>query len=156
MLNPDYRDILSAFAGAEVEYLLVGAYALAAHGYPRATGDIDLWVRPTEENAARVMRALRQFGAPPVRRSADGRIRERLRPPGRGVPGRRHPTPHRRHHFGGCGGVRRGMAGADRNQKGVPVPVIGRAHLIQNKRATGRAKDEVDAEHLEAQREDDE
>ncbi|PSQ93418.1 MAG: hypothetical protein BRD52_01445 [Bacteroidetes bacterium SW_4_67_19] len=64
MLNSDYRDILSAFADAEVEYLLVGAHALAAHGHPRATGDIDLWVKPSAGNAARVMQALRQFGAP--------------------------------------------------------------------------------------------
>ena len=64
VLNSDYRDILSAFADAEVEYLLVGAHALAAHGHPRATGDIDLWVKPSAGNAARVMQALRQFGAP--------------------------------------------------------------------------------------------
>ena len=64
LLNNDYKDILSAFANAEVEYLLVGAYALAAHGHPRSTGDIDLWVRPTPENAERVIKALRQFGAP--------------------------------------------------------------------------------------------
>jgi hypothetical protein len=64
MLNADYRDILSAFDEAEVEHLLIGAYALAAHGHPRATGDLDLWVRPAEENADRVMRALKAFGAP--------------------------------------------------------------------------------------------
>lgn len=45
MLNPDFRDMLSAFAEGDVEYLIVGAYALAAHGVPRATGDLDLWVR---------------------------------------------------------------------------------------------------------------
>ena len=45
MLNPDFRDILSAFNAERVEYLLVGAYAVAAHGLPRATGDIDLWIR---------------------------------------------------------------------------------------------------------------
>lgn len=64
MLNPDYRDMLSAFADAEVEYLLVRAYALAAHGHPRATGDMDLWVRRSSENAERVFRALSAFGAP--------------------------------------------------------------------------------------------
>ncbi len=47
MLNPGYRDILSAFTDEKVEYLLVGAYALAAHGFVRATGDIDLWIRPS-------------------------------------------------------------------------------------------------------------
>lgn len=64
MLNPDYRDILSAFDDADVEYLVVGAYAVAAHGHPRATGDINLWVRPTSGNAERVLRALEAFGAP--------------------------------------------------------------------------------------------
>jgi len=53
-MNPDFRDILSEFCAAGVEFLLVGANALAAHGLPRATGDIDLWVRPSPENAERV------------------------------------------------------------------------------------------------------
>lgn len=53
MLNQDYSDILSAFSEEEVEYLLVGAYALAAYGYVRATGHIDLWIRPEENNARR-------------------------------------------------------------------------------------------------------
>lgn len=64
MLNPAYRDILSAFASAGVDYLLVGAYALAVHGQPRATGDIDLWIHPTHENAQRVLQALQAFGTP--------------------------------------------------------------------------------------------
>ena len=50
-MNPDFRDILSEFTAAGVEFLVVGAYALAAHGHPRATGDIDLWVRDNAENA---------------------------------------------------------------------------------------------------------
>jgi hypothetical protein len=53
LLNPDFRDILSEFSAAGVDFLLVGAYALAVHGLPRATGDIDLWVRPSPENAQR-------------------------------------------------------------------------------------------------------
>lgn len=64
MLNPDFRDILCEFAAADVEFLVVGAYALAAHGIPRATGDLDLWVRCDDQNAARIMLALRKFGAP--------------------------------------------------------------------------------------------
>jgi hypothetical protein len=63
-LNPDFKDILLEFSAAGVEYLLVGAYALAVHGVPRATGDIDLWVNPTPENAGRVYTALVEFGAP--------------------------------------------------------------------------------------------
>ena len=65
MLNPDYRDMLSAFEDEKVEYLVAGAYALAAHGAPRATGDLDLTIRPTPENADRAVRALKAFGAPP-------------------------------------------------------------------------------------------
>lgn len=64
MLNPDYRDMSCMLNDEGVEYLVVGAHALAAYGYPRATGDIDLWIRCSEENAQRVWRALRRFCAP--------------------------------------------------------------------------------------------
>lgn len=64
MLNEDYRDILSIFREENVEFLLVGAYALGVHGVPRATGDIDLFVRPDNENAERVYKSLMRFGAP--------------------------------------------------------------------------------------------
>ena len=56
MLNENFKDMLSAFGEAGADYLLVGAYAMAAHGCPRATADIDFWVRPFEANAARVRR----------------------------------------------------------------------------------------------------
>lgn len=64
MLNEDYRDMLQALSDEKVRFLLVGAYALAAHGYPRATMDIDIWVMPSPQNADAVLRALRRFGAP--------------------------------------------------------------------------------------------
>jgi hypothetical protein len=64
LLNSDFRDILSAFSEEKVEFMLVGAYTVAAHGLPRATGDIDLWIRCSNENAARVFKALESFGAP--------------------------------------------------------------------------------------------
>jgi hypothetical protein len=62
-LNRDYSDVLSALCAEGAEFLIVGAYAVGVHGIPRATGDIDVWVRPTSENAKRVMRALKRFGA---------------------------------------------------------------------------------------------
>jgi hypothetical protein len=62
-LSPDFRDLLSAFNAHRVEYLVVGAHALAAHGHVRATGDLDVWVRPERGNANRVIEALREFGA---------------------------------------------------------------------------------------------
>ena len=64
MLNEDYKDMLQCLADENVKFMLVGAYALAAHGYPRATMDIDIWVMPSPENAGAVIRALRRFGAP--------------------------------------------------------------------------------------------
>ncbi len=64
MLNEDYKDMLHTLSGEEVRYLLVDAYAMAAHGYPRATMDIDIWVMPSPENAEAVLRALGRFGAP--------------------------------------------------------------------------------------------
>ena len=53
-MTPHFRDILSEFTDAKVEFLLVGAFALAAHGLVRGTGDIDLWIHRTPDNAARV------------------------------------------------------------------------------------------------------
>lgn len=63
MLNADYKEILQCLAGEKVKFLLVGAYALAVHGYLRATMDMDIWVMPSPENAEAVLRALRRFGA---------------------------------------------------------------------------------------------
>jgi len=63
-MNPDFADLLRAFNDHEVRYLVVGAYALAAHGRPRATGDLDVWVEATPANASRVLQALSAFGAP--------------------------------------------------------------------------------------------
>ncbi len=64
MLNPDSRDMLCEFNAAGVEYLIVGGYAVAHHGYPRATDDLDFWVRRSPENGGRVLHALAAFGAP--------------------------------------------------------------------------------------------
>lgn len=64
MLNPDFKDILSCLKNEGVEFIVVGAYALATHGFPRATGDIDIWVRNNPENARKTFQALVTFGAP--------------------------------------------------------------------------------------------
>ena len=63
-VNSDFSDLLSEFNAADVRYLVVGGYAVFFHGQPRYTKDLDVWVEPSAENAARVMKALRQFGAP--------------------------------------------------------------------------------------------
>ena len=63
-MSPDFRDLLSTFNAHRVEYLVVGAHALAAHGHVRAAGDLDVWIRAETANAKRVIDALREFGAP--------------------------------------------------------------------------------------------
>ncbi|MEM1116677.1 MAG: hypothetical protein AAF594_10370 [Bacteroidota bacterium] len=138
--------MLSAFSEAGVEYLLVGAYALAAHGYVRATGDLDLWVRPEADNAARVLDALGRFGAP-----TSGLAAEDFREPEVvlqiGVPPRRIDV------LTSIDGVTFDEAWPKRREvevEGLRVPVIGRDHLIQNKAATGRPRDLSDIEGLRA------
>ena len=58
----DFRDFIAALDARGVEFVIVGAFSLAYHGRPRATGDIDVWVRPTPENAKRLLSALTDFG----------------------------------------------------------------------------------------------
>lgn len=144
MLNPDFLDILSVFSEEDVEYLLVGAYALAAHGQVRATGDIDLWVRGTANNAARIMKALARFGAPLHQIEARD-----FETPGTvfqiGV------APRRVDILTSIDAVEFEEAWPSREEvevAGLKVPVIGRRHLLQNKRATGRPKDLADAAWL--------
>lgn len=145
MLNPDFKDMLSALSAAEADYLVVGAYALAAHGFPRATGDIDLWVRPTKENATRVWKAIAAFGAPTSRITVEDfstpDIVYQI-----GV------APRRIDLLTSISGVKFEQAWEDRisvELDGLTVPVIGRAHLLANKRASGRPKDLADAETLD-------
>ena len=64
MVNRDYRDLFAEFNAQNVEFLIVGAYALAVHGHVRATKDLDVWVRTSKENAERVFRAVQAFGGP--------------------------------------------------------------------------------------------
>jgi len=145
LLNPDFRDMLSALSAAEADYLVVGAYALAAHGYPRATGDIDLWVRPTKENALRVWKSLAAFGAPTSKITVDDfsmpDIVYQI-----GI------APRRIDILTSISGVEFEQAWEKRisiELDGLTVPVIGREHLLANKRASGRPKDLADAETLD-------
>jgi hypothetical protein len=146
MLNPDYRDILSAFSEENVEYLVVGAYAVAAHGLPRATGDIDLFVRPTPENAKRVWNALLDFGAPIERVDIADFSRE-------GTILQIGVVPRRIDVITAIEAVTfdeawRGRV--DLELDGLRLPVIGLNELLKNKRAVGRPQDKADAERLQA------
>jgi hypothetical protein len=144
-MNRDFSDILSALSAEGAEYLLVGAYALAAHGVPRATGDIDIWIRPTAENAARVFEALKRFGAPLQALEPDDLTQA-------GTVFQIGVAPVRIDILTAIDGVQFDEAWSrriDRLVEGLTVPVIGRADLIKNKRATGRARDAADADQLD-------
>lgn len=144
-MNPDFRDLLSAFNAHSVEYLVIGAYALAAYGRVRATGDIDIWVNSTPENANRVIKALIAFGAPLQDLSENDLTR-----PGTvfqiGV------APIRIDVLTSIDGVEFAEAWPTRFQTRFadqPVGVLSETHLIRNKRAVGRAQDLADVEWLE-------
>lgn len=145
-MNPDFLDFLAALLAAEARFLVVGAHALAVHGLPRATADIDVWIDPTPDNAARVWYALAEFGAPA---EALGVRQTDLEVPDVvvqiGLPPRRIDV------LTGVTGLTFAEAWPTRVVHRVgtlDVPFIGREALVRNKRASGRLKDLGDLEAL--------
>ncbi len=144
MFNPDFRDMLSALSAVGADYLLVGAYALAAHGHPRATGDLDIWIRPEPENALKVYRTLAEFGAP----LHDLTIDDLVTP---GMVFQIGVEPCRIDILTTISGVQFSTAWEQKMAieiDGLRLYVIGRADLLINKRACGRPKDIADADTL--------
>jgi hypothetical protein len=146
-MNPDFRELLLAFNAHGVEYLVVGAHALAVYGHVRATKDLDVWVRPDGENAKRILTALSAFGAP-----LDDLTSDDLSRAGTvfqiGVP------PLRIDLITSIDGVDFTEAWPDRFSTtfgGVPVFVISRHHLITNKKTAARLQDLADVEQLETE-----
>lgn len=147
MLNQNFKDILSAFIKEKVEFMVVGGFAMAFHGYTRATGDIDLWIRCSSNNAERVWKALQKFGAPLFNLTLDD-----LKTPGMvfqmGV------VPSRIDVIMEIDGV--DFESAWKEHKVVEidrmeVPVIGKTQLLVNKKATGRPKDLNDVLWIESE-----
>ncbi len=145
-LASDFKEFLKLLNSNHVEYLLIGGYAVGIHGYIRATNDLDIWVNISQQNAAKIEKALREFGFTPAALTVDlflarnNMIRMGL-PPIRieilttisGV------------EFEPCYGEREMIQIEE-----IPVPVISLARLKQNKAASGRAKDLADLENLPA------
>jgi hypothetical protein len=145
-LNDDFRDLLLALAEHEVEFLIVGAYALSFHGAPRASGDIDVFVRPSATNAARIWRALIEFGAPVA---SAGVVQTDFEKPDLvyqiGLPPRRIDL------LTSISGVSFDEAWSSRvpaEVSGRAVHFIGREMFLRNKQAAGRPKDLADAARL--------
>ena len=146
-LNQDFLDVLETFANAQVEFLVVGAHAMAVHGVPRATGDLDLWIHSTAANASRVFAALRAFGAPLEQHgisvadfAAPGTVYQL------GLPPRRIDL------LTQISGV--SFADAWRSRVEIEIQnrsvgFLGRETLLANKRAAARDKDLVDVKLLE-------
>ena len=145
MLNSHYKDMLQKLSAHNVDYLVVGAIALAAHGIPRATGDMDIWVNATPENAQRIYRALVAFGAPLEELSQDDFT----------IPGTVFQigvVPLRIDILTTIDGVSFDEAWPDKiivDFNGFPMPVLSKKLMIQNKRSSARLKDVVDLEALE-------
>lgn len=145
-VNDDFRDLLAALLEGDVRFLVVGAHALAVHGVPRATGDLDVWIATDQGNADRAWSAVVRFGAPleslGVTAADFGRPDHVVQV---GVPPRRIDI------LTSISGVAFEEAWADRvthESEGLAIPFIGRAALVRNKRASGRAKDLADLEAL--------
>jgi hypothetical protein len=145
--HDDFVDLVACLNAEQCDFVIVGAHALAAHGNPRATGDLDVFIRPDADNAERVMRALARFGAP---LEAHGVSTKDFVTPGAvyqlGLPPRRIDI------LTELSGVTFDESVADpvAGRLGPePVRYIGLDAMIRNKRASGRAKDLADVDALE-------
>src|SRR5688500_15662916 len=145
MLDEDLRELLALFHSREVEFLVVGGHAVAFHGYPRLTEDLDLFVRPDVANGQRIVSALQDFGFGSLDiTAADFEADDRVIQLGR--------APNRVDVLTRMYGVEFSAAWERRvaaHLDEVPVWMISREDLIRNKRATGRTQDIADAEFLE-------
>jgi hypothetical protein len=143
-VNPDFRDLFAALNGAHAEFLIVGGYALALHGFPRFTKDLDVWIKADPGNAHKVWEALDHFGAP-----FSNLTLQDLATPGivfqMGLP------PNRIDILTSIDGIEFAEAWEHRVQSAYgdqSVTVIGIEELIRNKEATGRPQDALDAKTL--------
>jgi predicted nucleotidyltransferase len=145
-LHPDFKDFLKLLNSQGVKYLLIGGYAVGYHGYPRATGDMDIWIELNEDNAEKTAAVLREFGMPENEVTKDiflekGKIIRMGVPPVRievmtGISGV---------DFNDCYNRRETVMMDD-----LKVPIISLEDLKRNKKASGRHKDLEDIEHLPA------
>lgn len=144
MLSPDFKEFVELLIKHQAEYLIVGGYAVSIHGHPRYTGDLDIWLNPTQENATRILKTVNEFGLQALNLKnedflKEGNIVQIGYPPLRidlmtqidGV------------NFKECFANRKIVAIDE-----LEVNFIGYQDLLQNKKASGRARDMDDIENL--------
>jgi hypothetical protein len=143
-LSRDLHEFLELLNSNEVDYLVVGAFAVSYHGFPRYTADIDLFIKTSPTNADRLLRALSEFGFRSIGINAED-LQTNDRVIQLGV------RPNRIDLLTSISGVTYEEAWKTRSSgllEGVPLSFIGRDALLRNKESTGRAKDRGDAEEL--------
>ena len=145
MLNEDYKDMLQSLLDNEVKFLIVGAYALAAYGYPRATGYFDIWVETSPENSKKILSSLISFGS-----STSGLTEITFMQ--KGIIFQIGVAPRRIDLITHIDGVDFDDAYPSRKiivMEGLNLPFISKENLIKNKKSTGRDKDRIDVKYLE-------
>lgn len=144
MLNEDYKEMLSILLDNGVKFLVVGAYAMGAYGYPRATGDVDLWIEASLENSRKVYDSLAAFGAPVSELKPETFTEDRMVFQIGVAPRRIDILTH-------IDGVEFAEAYETREifeLEGLHVPFLSKEQVIRNKEATGREKDKLDVQYL--------
>jgi len=144
MLNKDYKEMLQILSNNKVKFLVVGAYAMGAYGYPRATGDFDIWVEASLENSEKIYQSLSDFGVP-LSELTKTTFREERVVFQIGV------APRRIDIITKIDGIDFKKAYSDKQEieiEDIKIPLLSKEDLIRNKESTGREKDKLDAKYL--------
>lgn len=144
MLNKDYKEMLQILLDNKVKFLVVGAYAMGAYGYPRATGDFDIWVEASSENSKIIYQSLLKFGAPISELTQTTFCEE-------GIIFQIGVAPRRIDIITKIDGVDFKKAYSDKQEveiEDIKIPFISKEDLIKNKESTGREKDILDVKYL--------
>ncbi len=144
MLNEDYKEMLQILLNNKVKFLVVGAYAMGIHGYPRATGDLDIWVEASTENSEKIYQSLSEFGAP-LSEVTKSTFCEQ------GIVFQIGVAPRRIDIITKIDGVEFRKTSSNKQEievEGIKIPFLSKEDLIKNKESTGREKDKLDAKYL--------
>lgn len=144
MLNEDYKEILQSLLNNKAKFLVVGAYAMGAYGYPRATGDLDIWVEASAENSKNIYKSISEFGAP-LSDITEETFAEK------GIIFQIGIAPRRIDIITHIDGVIFEEAYKTKEFieiENLRVPFLSKENLIKNKESTNREKDRLDADYL--------